>query len=39
MDRRLETIARLNYWNDNHFDNGLRRDLYLDRILPYIVVP
>lgn len=36
MDRRLETIARLNYWNDNHFDNGLRRDLYLDRILPYI---
>ncbi|MGI6224241.1 MAG: ATP-binding protein [Prevotella sp.] len=36
MDERLEKIAKLNYWNGNHFDNGVRRKFYLQRILPFI---
>ena len=36
MDERLEKIAKVNYWNGNHFNSGVERTLYLDRIIPYI---
>ncbi|MST84239.1 AAA family ATPase [Prevotellaceae bacterium LKV-178-WT-2A] len=35
MDERLERISRLNYWQGNHFENGIERKLYLDRIMPF----
>ena len=35
MDQRLEKIAKLNYWQGNHFDNGIERSEYLNRILPF----
>lgn len=36
MDKRLEQIAKLNYWSGNRFDNGVERSWYLERILPYM---
>lgn len=35
MDERLERISRLNYWQGNHFEKGIERKLYLDRIMPF----
>lgn len=36
MDKRLEQIARFNYWGDNNFNNGVERKLYLDRVRPFM---
>lgn len=36
MDKRLEQIAKLNYWSGNRFDNGVERSWHLERILPYM---
>lgn len=35
MDSRLEKISRLNYWNGNRFENGVVRQDYLDKIMPF----